>query len=101
MVEGQRIVCWDRRREIILDEKGVIEKFGVSPESIPDYLALVGDSAVQRIVHTSRGCSTQRKSQRVEMAGRLSALEEVVSGVEGGENSGTGDEVAVELVYES
>jgi len=45
MVEGQRVVCWDRRREIILDEKGVIEKFGVHPESIPDYLALVGDSA--------------------------------------------------------
>jgi len=45
MVEGQRVVCWDRRREIILDEKGVIEKFGVYPESIPDYLALVGDSA--------------------------------------------------------
>ena len=45
MVEGQRVVCWDRRREIILDEKGVIEKFGVHPASIPDYLALVGDSA--------------------------------------------------------
>ena len=45
MVEGERVVCWDRRREIILDEKGVVEKFGVSPESIPDYLALVGDSA--------------------------------------------------------
>jgi 5'-3' exonuclease len=45
MVEGQRIVCWDRRREIILDEKGVVEKFGVGPESIPDFLALVGDSA--------------------------------------------------------
>jgi 5'-3' exonuclease len=45
MVEGQKVICWDRRREIILDEKGVIEKFGVSPESIPDYLALVGDSA--------------------------------------------------------
>jgi len=45
MVEDQRVVCWDRRREIILDEKGVIEKFGVHPESIPDYLALVGDSA--------------------------------------------------------
>ena len=45
MVEGGRVVCWDRRREIILDEKGVVEKFGVSPETIPDYLALVGDSA--------------------------------------------------------
>jgi 5'-3' exonuclease len=45
MVDGERVVCWDRRREIILDEKGVVEKFGVKPESIPDYLALVGDSA--------------------------------------------------------
>ena len=45
MVDGNRVVCWDRRREIVLDEKGVIEKFGVSPESIPDFLALVGDSA--------------------------------------------------------
>jgi 5'-3' exonuclease len=45
MVDGKRVVSWDRRREIILDEKGVIEKFGVSPASIPDYLALVGDAA--------------------------------------------------------
>ena len=45
LVDGDRVVCWDRRREIILDEKGVIGKFGVSPESIPDYLALVGDAA--------------------------------------------------------
>ena len=45
MVDGKQVICWDRRREILLDEKGVIEKFGVSPESIPDYLALVGDSA--------------------------------------------------------
>lgn len=45
LVEGKRVVCWDRRREIVIDEKGVIEKFGVKPESIPDYLALVGDSA--------------------------------------------------------
>jgi 5'-3' exonuclease len=45
LVEGERIVCWDRRRETVIDEKGVVEKFGVSPESIPDYLALVGDAA--------------------------------------------------------
>jgi 5'-3' exonuclease len=45
LVDGDRVVCWDRRREIILDEQGVIGKFGVGPESIPDYLALVGDSA--------------------------------------------------------
>lgn len=45
MVDGDRVICWDRRREITLNEKGVIEKFGVLPESIPDFLALVGDSA--------------------------------------------------------
>jgi 5'-3' exonuclease len=45
LVSGQRIVCWDRRRDIILDEAGVVEKFGVRPGSIPDWLALVGDAA--------------------------------------------------------
>ena len=45
MVRGQRIVCLDRRRDIVLDEAGVREKFGVGPASIPDYLALVGDAA--------------------------------------------------------
>jgi 5'-3' exonuclease len=45
LVSGDKIVCWDRRREGVINEAGVIEKFGVSPESIPDWLALVGDSA--------------------------------------------------------
>ena len=45
IVDGKRVVCWDRRREILMDEAGVAEKFGVKPESIPDYLGLVGDSA--------------------------------------------------------
>src|SRR5215216_597125 len=45
LVSGDHIVCWDRRRETIMDEAGVIAKFGVSPESIPDWLAVVGDSA--------------------------------------------------------
>jgi 5'-3' exonuclease len=45
LVSGDRIVCWDRRREIVYDEAGVQEKYGVPPASIPDYLALVGDSA--------------------------------------------------------
>jgi 5'-3' exonuclease len=45
LVDGRRVVCWDRRREIVLDEKGVLAKFGVRPRSIPDWLALVGDSA--------------------------------------------------------
>ena len=45
VVRGDRIVSLDRRREILTNEAGVVEKFGVPPESIPDYLALVGDSA--------------------------------------------------------
>ena len=45
IVSGNRIVSLDRRREVVLDEEGVAVKFGVSPGSIPDYLALVGDSA--------------------------------------------------------
>lgn len=45
LVSGDRIVCWDRRREIIIDESGVVEKYGVLPHSIPDWLALVGDAA--------------------------------------------------------
>lgn len=44
-VVGDRIVQVDRRRQITTNEAGVKAKFGVSPESIPDYLALVGDSA--------------------------------------------------------
>ena len=45
VVSEDRIVCWDRRREIIVNEAGVVEKFGVGPQSIPDYLGVVGDSA--------------------------------------------------------
>jgi 5'-3' exonuclease len=44
-VTAERVVCWDRMRDRIYDEAGVVEKFGVSPLSIPDYLALVGDTA--------------------------------------------------------
>ncbi|HEY1676418.1 MAG TPA: 5'-3' exonuclease H3TH domain-containing protein [Candidatus Sulfotelmatobacter sp.] len=44
-VVGSRIVQLDRRRNLVRDEGGVIEKFGVGPESIADYLAVVGDSA--------------------------------------------------------
>ena len=45
IVVGDRIVTYNRREQKILDEDGVVEKFGVHPESIPDYLALVGDTA--------------------------------------------------------
>jgi 5'-3' exonuclease len=44
-VVGTRVVQCDRRRDIIRDEAAVQAKFGVKPQSIPDYLAVVGDSA--------------------------------------------------------
>ena len=44
-VRGRRVVQFDRRKREIIDEDGVIAKFGVPPPSIPDYLGLVGDSA--------------------------------------------------------
>ncbi len=44
-VRGSRIVCLDRPRRRQMDEDGVVARFGVSPASIPDYLALVGDTA--------------------------------------------------------
>jgi 5'-3' exonuclease len=44
-VRGTRVVQLDRRRREFRDEAGVIRKFGVPPASIPDYLALVGDSS--------------------------------------------------------
>jgi 5'-3' exonuclease len=44
-VRGTRVVQLDRRARTIRDEAGVVAKFGVSPASIPDYLALVGDSS--------------------------------------------------------
>jgi 5'-3' exonuclease len=44
-VRGTRVVQLDRRKNITRDELGVLAKFGVEPASIPDYLALVGDSA--------------------------------------------------------
>lgn len=44
-VRGRQVVMLDRRRKSVLDEEGVRAKFGVSPSSIPDWLALVGDAA--------------------------------------------------------
>ena len=44
-VRGDRVVCWDRMRKIVLNEPAVLAKFGVPPRSIPDFLALVGDAA--------------------------------------------------------
>jgi 5'-3' exonuclease len=44
-VRGSRVVCFDRMRRRLMDEAGVVARFGVPPGSIPDWLALVGDSA--------------------------------------------------------
>jgi 5'-3' exonuclease len=44
-VRERHIVQLDRRKNLLIDESGVIAKFGIPPASIPDYLALVGDSA--------------------------------------------------------
>jgi len=44
-VVGRRVVQLDRRREIVRDEAGVVAKFGINPQSIPDFLAVVGDNA--------------------------------------------------------
>src|SRR6204780_4533350 len=44
-VRGTRVVQLDRRTRTYFDKAGIVAKFGVLPESIPDYLALVGDAA--------------------------------------------------------
>jgi 5'-3' exonuclease len=44
-VRGTRVVQYDRRKDEVVDEAGVVAKFGVPPASIADYLALVGDAA--------------------------------------------------------
>ena len=44
-VSGTRVVQLNRRTRVTFDEAGIVQKFGVSPASIPDYLALVGDTA--------------------------------------------------------
>jgi 5'-3' exonuclease len=45
LVRDARVVLWDRRRGIVYDDAGVRAKWGVAPPSIPDYLAVVGDSS--------------------------------------------------------
>ncbi len=45
MVRADRVVTLDRRKDVVMDEAGVRQRFGVAPASIPDYLGLVGDSA--------------------------------------------------------
>jgi 5'-3' exonuclease len=58
-VRGTSIVQLNRRTRVIIDEAGVVQKFGVSTESIPDYLALVGDAADRypRLAGSGAKCS--------------------------------------------
>ncbi|NOY94250.1 MAG: flap endonuclease [Deltaproteobacteria bacterium] len=44
-VRGEHVVCVDRMRRRVFDQAGVVQRLGVQPESVPDYLALVGDTA--------------------------------------------------------
>ena len=44
-VRGERVVLWDRRRDLVYDDAGVRAKWGVPPASVPDRLALVGDAS--------------------------------------------------------
>ena len=60
VVSGQRVVMLDRRKGEIIDEAGVVEKFGVPPVSIADYLALVGDCGGRDTRHTPLGRAIHR-----------------------------------------
>ncbi|MAI78389.1 MAG: flap endonuclease [Deltaproteobacteria bacterium] len=44
-IEGDRVVIWDRMRDRVIDQNGVVDKWGVQPGSIPDLLGLMGDTA--------------------------------------------------------
>ena len=45
LTQDEKIIQYDRRKELLITYETVIEKFGVAPESVPDYLGLVGDTA--------------------------------------------------------
>jgi 5'-3' exonuclease len=77
LVTGQQVVCWDRRREIVYDEPAVIEKYGVAPASIPDYLALVGDSADG--IPGIPGWGAKSSSQLLSKFGHIEAIQDDIS----------------------
>jgi 5'-3' exonuclease len=71
-VRGSSVVCLDRRRQLVLDEAGVRGKFGVLPLSIPDYLALVGDTADG--IPGIPGWGARSASALLACCGRLEAI---------------------------
>jgi 5'-3' exonuclease len=96
LVSGVQVVCWDRRRDIVYDEAAVLEKFGVRPASIPDWLALVGDSAdgfpgvpgwgpksasavLARYEHLEAGCASAREGPGPGVAWRAGSTEAALS----------------------
>ena len=80
-VRGTRVVQMNRRTREIRDEAGVVAKFGVTPESIPDYLALVGDASdgypglarLGREVDRRRAGASTAISKRFRRTGRPGA----------------------------
>ena len=71
-VVDSKVVQVDRRKDVTLDEAGVIQKYGVAPESIPDWLALVGDSA-----DGFPGISGWGKATASSVLGRYRHLEDI------------------------
>ena len=71
MVKGDSVVCYDRRRGSVIDEAGVIAKFGVPPASIPDLLALTGDAAEVYPAFPDGGPRRQPKSLPITGVSRI------------------------------
>ncbi len=76
-VVGTRVVCRDRRRRLDRDEAAVVERFGVLPSSIPDWLALVGDSA-----DGFPGIPGWGEKSAAAVLGRYRRLEEIPDGAD-------------------
>jgi 5'-3' exonuclease len=84
-VSGTRVVQLDRRRNVVRDEAGIVEKFGVTPESIPDFLAVVGKTAdgcpgiagwvVKAAASCCRTTTTWKVSPRIGRNGEVAAAE--------------------------
>jgi len=71
-VIGGRVVCWDRFKDVTLDETAVIAKHGVPPASIPDLLALVGDTADG--IPGLQGWGKSSASKLLSVYGRIDAI---------------------------
>ena len=84
-VRGHRVVMWDRRRDTIYDETGVREKWGITPDSMPDWLALVGDTAdgIPRIAKWGAKSAAKVLSAFTHLEAIPRTLDEWPSGIRG------------------